>query len=490
MIRERIIVVLVAVLATTGAAVVYLLAVDKTYEAQADLLVTPVARTDTDLRGLGLITETGGDPTRDVETVARLVPTVQVASSVNRELGLGDDPRDLLEDVDADPVAQSNIVAVVAEGSSPEGAARLANAFAESFTELLTLEFHEQVRHRIERLEAEVERLPLEDRSIPGGVGTQLAQLRTLQADNDPTVHVQSTAVPPKTATWPKPALTIVVGIVAGLVLGLSAAFLWHLFDPRLRRVEQLRARFRLPVLARIPEEGPGTKPILPTKLSAAGVEAFRTLRATLTAYRTVPNRAQSILVTSASPSEGKTTTALNLAYSLATAGNDTILIEADVRKPTIAPTISTSPAQGVSSVLLGGLPLVDCLVTADRLVPNLRFLLAGRDTVDLDQIFSLPAGRELLQQAVDEADYVVIDSPPLAEVSDALTLAQNVDDVLLVVRLGGTRMSSLVHVADLLAAHRIRPVGFAVVGTPQPTETSYYMSGRAVARGGPVASR
>ena len=128
--RERAWLVLATVLLTTAAAAAYVLLADKVYKAEADVLVTPVSREDPTVTGLGLIQESS-DPTRDVETAARLVTTTDVARRVQRKLRIGGSPTALLEDVTAEPVAQSNIVAVAAEAGSARQAQALANAFGE-----------------------------------------------------------------------------------------------------------------------------------------------------------------------------------------------------------------------------------------------------------------------------------------------------------------------------------------------------------------------
>ena len=128
--RERIWIVVAAVVITTAIAVLYVATADKVYEAEADLLIAPVTSTDAVPYGLpGLIRESS-DPTRDVETASRLVENVDVAERVKAELNSPLSPQKLLGKVTAEPVASSNIVAVTAEGGSPEEAAELANAFA------------------------------------------------------------------------------------------------------------------------------------------------------------------------------------------------------------------------------------------------------------------------------------------------------------------------------------------------------------------------
>jgi capsular exopolysaccharide synthesis family protein len=275
-----------------------------------------------------------------------------------------------------------------------------------------------------------------------------------------------------------------------------GGAFALHTIDPRLRREEQLRELYRLPILARIPKEtraptstrgkrrfgiGPRRKrrrALAPGQLSPVTLEAYRSLRAMLGARTTVRGpKSRSILVTGPSPSEGKTTTAINLASSLALAGNRVILIEADFRRPTMGEAMGVRPSVGIGKVLLGSATLDEALVSAKPFGDSLRLLLVERANDWLPEVLSLPAAGALLEEAEALADYVVVDSPPLTEVIDALPIAQEVDDVVVVVRLGNSRLTQLERLADLLSQNGIRPAGFAVVGVGSSEKDTYYLS-------------
>ena len=236
----------------------------------------------------------------------------------------------------------------------------LANTLAIDGLATRAAQFRTAVDRKITTLNAEI--ATATEAAAKTSLAQQVATLQGLRAARLPDMSLSTRAVPPTGRTSPRATLSVAGAIIAGLVLGLVGAFAVEAFDTTLRREEQLRRLFQLPVLARISRErdrseslsrripglgavidfafGKRPPPRLPETLSPSSKEAFRTLRATLLASGTSTNPVRSTLVTSASPSEGKTTTAINLAVSLALSGASTILIEADMRRPTVGSTV------------------------------------------------------------------------------------------------------------------------------------------------------
>jgi Mrp family chromosome partitioning ATPase len=140
------------------------------------------------------------------------------------------------------------------------------------------------------------------------------------------------------------------------------------------------------------------------------------------------------------------------------------------------------TPRHGTGDVLLETVDIEDALVTTSAYGSYLQLLLAdnqgGASGFVADRLF-LPAAQALVDDAKRLADYVIVDSPPLSEVIDALPLAQRVDEVLVVVRLGKSDLTKLTQLTELLARHAIRPAGFAVVGVPTPSGEGYYIAPR-----------
>jgi capsular exopolysaccharide synthesis family protein len=488
-VRERIWLVVGVMVLTLAAATLYLATADKVYEAQSELLVTPVAEDDPALTGLALI-RSSSDPSRDVETVARLATSRAVAADVKEELSLDDSPQDLADSIDASPVAQSNIVVISARENDPELAADIANSFADNAIADRDEKLRVQLKPLIESLQAR-----LANGSVRSDTAVtlteQLTRLESLEAGGDPTIRFETSAAPPDDAVAPRPVLTIAVGLIGGLVLGLGAAFLMQAVDPRLRREEQLRERYGLPILARIPRERKGIDPesqgirksvpvpLGPSSLSPRTLEAYRTLRTMLSAAG-VPaegeggSTGRAILVTGPSPVDGKTTTAINLASSYALAGKRVILIEADFRRPKISAALKVTPRKGIGDVLLGEASLDDALVSVKPFGDELRVLPVQKPDDQVSELLSMPTANRLLDSARELADYVVVDSPPLTEVVDTLPLAHGVDDLLLVCRIGGSSLLQLSRLADLLEQNGIEPRGFVVIGVAG-SEGSYY---------------
>ena len=397
-----------------------------------------------------------------------------MAELAAQDLDTDASPRDLLEDVTAQPIALSNLVALTAQGSSPEEAAELANGFAAAAVDERTASLHEQIDQVLPQLQERADESGGD--SSDGGLGAetlanQIARLETLKESPDPTVRAETEAIPPEGAVSPRPLLTLVGALIAGLVIGVAAAFALQALDPRLRREEQLRARYRLPILARVPrEQNAGNGPISPDRLSPTGTEAYRGLRSNLVASAHRAEGSRAILVTGSSNAEGKTTTAVNLAASLALSGKRTVLIEADLRRPAVGPALRVRATHGgIVGVLLENASLEDALVRVPAYGSNLGVLLADHEGGWISELFSLAAARRMIENAKRLAEYVIIDSPPLTAVVDTLPLARESDDVLIVTRIGITRLDRLSQLGELLAANEIAPLGFALLGGPRP---------------------
>lgn len=456
------------------AAFVYVETATKQYRAEATILITPVSNNESSNTGLGLITESN-DPTQTVSTAARLISTPAAAQLTKSRLKLPESAQSLLGDVSVEPIAQSSLIAVQAKRTSATGAALVASTFAKSAVELATEELHASIAAELPALERQLASLPPAERTGSGTLGQRVATLQALQTAPNPTLRVASIATPPTSPSSPQKKLALVAGLIGGLIIGLGAAFASQALDPRLRREEQVREIFRLPILAHVPrvDHARGVGPLSPARLTPVATEAYRTLRATVTA--TVGEDHRSILITGSSEGEGKSTTAINYAAALAMTERRVLLIEGDLRRPRLAQALGIRPVSvGVGAVLVNQVSMADAVITSE-LSENLGLLLVERTAGSLADRLSLPSAHKLVEEAQELFDYVVIDSPPLTDVIDTLPLAQEVDTVLIVARIGTSSLKRLVSLGELLEQGGITPAGVVVIGRERFTNSYYY---------------
>jgi Mrp family chromosome partitioning ATPase/capsular polysaccharide biosynthesis protein len=473
--RGRMWLIIGCVVATTFVAAAYTTVAPREWKATSHLLISPV-NGQNNFIGLGLITASsnaGGD----ISTAASFVTTLEVAALVAARLG-DTSAAGALSGVSAVPVAQSNIVAITATSSSAARAQAIANAFAFATVGARTNTLHRALEAIIPTLRAAVRALPPAQQTGQGSLGERLALLETLRASPDPTISVASAAQRPAAPSWPRKKLLLIAGVLVGLVLGLSGSFALEALDPRVRDEEALRRIFRLPVLARIPRERRSARniPVRPAELSPVAQESYRMLRVAL-GIRGRSGPARSLMVTGSTASEGKSSVALNLAATIAFAGQQVILVEADLRRPSVARALDLAARpgkRGTAGVLMGEIALKDALLPVPQLTDNLRVLLVEQSAPYLADGL-LAASDDLLDQAEALADCVIFDAPPVTEVSDALPLGEHVDDVLITVRLGHSRTDQLVKLGEVLSRLNVRPSGLVVVTDEVKQGSGYY---------------
>jgi O-antigen ligase/capsular polysaccharide biosynthesis protein len=464
--RERRAIVALAVVAAVGIAALYVESVAPVYEAEADLLVSAV--NDPNLSGAGLITSSG-DPNREVQTVARLVTTRGVAERARGALDTSRSTRDLLAHVQAAPVAGSDIVAVTARGSTPLEAAALAEAFAAGVVQDRSARMNAGLERAVPRLQALVDRVPAGAAGVSSALAGRLAALKALEGGDDPTVQLEGRSDPPAAPVAPRKALSVFAGGIVGLLLGVAAAFAADALDPRLRRESQLQEMFDLPILARIPSvRGRRHAPLAPAPERRRLLTAYRALDHALDALdREGEAGAHSIVFTGPGRGDGCTTTALHHGWLLAAEGEPVIAIDGDLRHPALAAACGVSASPHGAEALNGLRPIDDAVVTAVPGGVPLRVFAPGERYADgfLGERILLVLGNRLIARARTYHERIVVDAPALAEGIHALPLARAADRLVLVTRLGSTRLAALRELGEVLARHDVRPDGIVVIG-------------------------
>jgi polysaccharide biosynthesis transport protein len=274
-----------------------------------------------------------------------------------------------------------------------------------------------------------------------------------LKASN---IRIVDTADIPKAPIKPRTALNLVMGVLFGMGLGVGLAFFQEFLDNTVKTPDEVESLIRLPALGFVPifslnnKAGKGEKPGLGQgsggRLATAMTPGIQSGRAVLEALRTLRTSVllsaspapRMILLTSALPSEGKTTIAVNLGATLASLGSRVVVLDCDMRRPACHRATGVKNLPGFVECLAGRATLGEA-TTPVKGIPNLYVIPCGPIPPNPAELLSSPLARDLFHALRPEFDYVLVDSPPLMSVSDGRILATLVDAVVLVVRANRT---------------------------------------------------
>jgi succinoglycan biosynthesis transport protein ExoP len=278
--------------------------------------------------------------------------------------------------------------------------------------------------------------------------------------------------------------------LALGLTSGIGLAFLLEGVDNTVRTPEQAQSISSLPSLGMIPLGSRTTGEANPTGLSVAASkeavelitlsrpqsqmsESYRALRTSLL-LTSVGAPPKTIVITSALPQEGKTTTSINTATVLAQKGTRVLLIDADLRRPSIHKMLGMGPRAGLSNVLTGGTTLQDATVRS-TLLPNLFILPAGTPPPNPAELLASSQMMDLLAELREQYDHIVVDTPPTLSVTDAVVLSTRADAVVLVIRSGQTTKPALRRSRDILAQVNARVAGVLLNAVDLDSPDYYY---------------
>ncbi|MBC7632004.1 polysaccharide biosynthesis tyrosine autokinase, partial [Aeromicrobium sp.] len=275
-------------------------------------------------------------------------------------------------------------------------------------------------------------------------------------------------ATTPVSPISPQPTRNVLLAAILGLLAGAGVAVLRDTLDTRVSSVEDLaESTGDAPVLGNIHFDKFALKNPLITELSshAPRVEAFRVLRTNLQ-FLNVDASHKVFVVTSALPGEGKSSTACNLALTLADSGQRVLLIEGDLRRPKATTYFGLENTVGVTTVLLGRLKFDEAI---QSVVPRADLLASGRTPPNPAELLQSVAMRKLIAEAREQYDVVLIDAPPLLPVTDASLLAANSDGAILVVRHNLTTRDQVADAVTRLQSVDARLLGTVVTMAPEP---------------------
>lgn len=358
-----------------------------------------------------------------VKSYAEIVNSPAVTTAVIAKLGLTVSPADLAARIKASSPLNTVLIDISVTDGSPTRARDIANAVADQFPLL------------IDKIET------------PSGHGSSPVKISTIRGADLPTVPVS-----------PRPKLTIGLGLILGLALGIGGALLRQGLDHTIRGKSDVVEIADAPVVGAIPEGGVRSRQLIAEEVGTAGGEAFRQLRTNIR-FLSVDRKLSSFVVTGSLPDEGKTTVAANLAVALAHAGERVVLVDGDLRRSGLADLFGLPAGVGLTNVLLGDVSVGQAIHQWRDDLP-LYVMTTGPTPPNPSELLGSVRLLEVVDALQASGATVIFDSPPLLPVTDAAVIARATGGAILVVRYGSTRDEQLASAVDAL-----RTAGANVLG-------------------------
>jgi polysaccharide biosynthesis transport protein len=419
-----------------------------------------------------------------------LVKLGSAAAMTAHIVGHGLTEEEVSDSLSISAVGETSIVQVAATWPSPVLAAAIANTYTSAFFKEQKATNQQYFKSALRLVNRQLAKLSPAQRFGTDGLGLQeraqtLSLLAELGFDN---VQVAQDATVPSSPSSPKVHSDAILGALLGLLVGVGIAFLLERFDRRLREPRDLEAIYGLPILGVVPKSSalsrPRNEPHGGGKGSAlppAEAEAFSLIRAHLRFFN-VNRDLRTVIVASPAPGDGKTTIARHLAEAAALLGSRVLLLEGDLRRPTIAQQLYVQGRPGLAEVLIDAVSVESATQTVDLHASSgegitgraLHVLVAGTVPPNPGELLESRAMEALLEKVRANYDLVVVDTPPLTAVSDAFPLLTKVDGVIIVGWVGHSRREPAEQLHQILASSGAPLLGVIANGSKSGGPGSY----------------
>ncbi|RLD06200.1 MAG: protein tyrosine kinase [Chloroflexota bacterium] len=425
---------------------------------------------------------------RLTQTYAEMLTKQPVLDEVIDQLSLPMEASDLKRTITVQPVRDTQLIDIKVEEIDPVRAAAIANAVGIAFANQNKAMQEARYASTKESLKSQLDDIQLQI----DGISTSLAalgdvpesqaererldnvlsqyrqtyaytlqsyeQVRLAEAETISNVVQAENAVPPKGPISPKVFQNTALAGVVGAMLAVGVIFLIEALDDTIRSPDEVERYLQLPVLGVIRGIEDTEELIAAAQPRAPVSEAFRSLRTNIQ-YASVDHPLNSILITSATQGEGKTTVAANLSSVLAQGGKRVSLIDADLRRPRLHSQMNISNRRGLTSLFMGQDIQLNGALRESR-IPNLSLITSGNLPPNPAELLGSEKMQQILAKVEAQSDVVILDSPPVIAVTDATVLSQRVDGVLLVIQPGTAKVAAIQK-----AIEQLRRVGANVIG-------------------------
>jgi capsular exopolysaccharide synthesis family protein len=485
--REQRILIVVIAAVFAGAALWLAERQQPVYEAQAAVQFTDQSQ---DYLLVGTPVAPQAMPAVRASSEAATATRTPVLQKAAQELRVNEPIARLRSAMSARPDLTTGLVVIKARWGDRQFAARLATAVAHAFADLETVKVKDRYRIAAADLRKTIRGLsPLNatERYTRVLNVERLNRIETLQRIANP-ASVASEAVAPSGAVSPRPVRDALLGLLLGITVGLLAAFIRDALDRRLRGTSEISDELKMPILGHLRDDVLG-RTLMSSNgrpaLNEADFEGFRILRTNLD-FLDVDTPLRSVVITSPLPEEGKSTVAVSLACAYAVAGKRVLLVECDLRRPTLAKRLGIAGQPGITDYLLGQAEpkeVVRAVPVAAAgsepsaepgRVPMISCITAGQASPRPAELLGSKRFNGFLAQVSEAYDKVILDATPLLSVVDALELLPQVDGVVMCVRAQRTTRDQARAARSALEHFPERPRGVVVTGLRAGDEADY----------------